>query len=146
VNKKTTFNAIEWTDAGLRLLDQRRLPGKTQYLTLTDAASTAAAIRELVVRGAPAIGITAAYAVVLSARQHVNRPEADWQAQVERDIQVLAAARPTAVNLVWALERMRLQLQQPSADPVAALLSEARHIHAADIDAITAWATGVQTL
>ena len=136
---RTSFEAIEWSDSGLRLLDQRLLPAAEEYLLLVDADSVADAIRSLVVRGAPAIGITAAYGVVLSAMQHQRQSPVDWQIKLERDIGVLAAARPTAVNLVWALERMRDRLQACLAaagdDPVATLLEEARRIHAEDIAA-----------
>jgi methylthioribose-1-phosphate isomerase len=125
------FSAIEWTEQGLRLLDQRLLPHTEAYLELTEAAAVAQAIRDLVVRGAPAIGITAAYAVVLSARQHHAGSPAGWRERVEADMEILAAARPTAVNLVWALERMRDCLRQPGSG-VAQLLQVARGIHAAD--------------
>ena len=131
----TVFSAIEWTASGLRLLDQRRLPHAEEYLLLTDAAAVAQAIRDLVVRGAPAIGITAAYGVVLSAQQHCNQASKNWQSCVAADIAVLAAARPTAVNLVWALERMQETLAARPADPVTALLAQARRIHAADVTA-----------
>ncbi len=132
---QTEFRAIEWTDAGLRLLDQRLLPAREAYLLLTDAPGVAQAIRDLVVRGAPAIGIAAAYAVVLSVRQHLAASTADWRTSVERDLQVLAAARPTAVNLVWALERMRGALATAGERPVASLLATAQAIHEADIRA-----------
>jgi len=125
------FNAIEWTNDGLRLLDQRRLPGEEIYLDLGDAAAVATAIRDMVVRGAPAIGITAAYGVVVSARQHGDQP--DWRNRVEDDIRLLAAARPTAVNLVWALERMRACLATAAEEPVKALLEAAVRIHQEDI-------------
>jgi len=98
----TAFSAIEWTDAGLRLLDQRRLPGEEVYLIIEDAPAAADAIREMVVRGAPAIGITAAYGVVLSVRQHHREAPDDWLSRVEDDMDLLAVARPTAVNLVTA--------------------------------------------
>ncbi len=132
---RTSFEAIEWIDSGLRLLDQRRLPAAEEYLLLEDADAVADAIRNLVVRGAPAIGIAAAYGVVLSAMQHQRQSPADWQVKLERDIGVLAAARPTAVNLVWALDRMQACLVAAGGDPVASLLEEARRIHAADIAA-----------
>jgi len=131
----TLFEAIEWNESGLRLLDQRRLPATEEYLLLVDAISVADAIRNLVVRGAPAIGITAAYGVVLSAMQHQRQSPADWQVKLESDIAVLAAARPTAVNLVWALDRMQACLAAAGSDPVATLLEEARRIHAEDIAA-----------
>jgi len=135
MSKRSSFFAIEWTDAGLRLLDQRRLPHEEHYLCLTEAGSVAGAIRDMVVRGAPAIGITAAYAVVLAARRHLEQSPNNWQALLQQDIHTLAAARPTAVNLVWALQRMQQCLARQDADPVAALLAEARQIHNSDIDA-----------
>jgi len=128
------FQAIEWTDAGLRLLDQRVLPGETNYLLFTEAGQVAAAIRDLVVRGAPAIGITAAYAVVLSVRRHYGSGD-NWRVRVKDDINSLAAARPTAVNLDWALQRMRACMQKTTDDPLVSLLDEARNIHQEDIDA-----------
>jgi methylthioribose-1-phosphate isomerase len=132
---ETGFQAIEWCTDGLRLLDQRRLPHAEEYLLLSDAPAAASAIRDLVVRGAPAIGITAAYAVVLSVRRHRDADPDDWRARVQADIATLAAARPTAVNLAWALERMRRVLDSQADDPVAAVLAEARRIHDADITA-----------
>ena len=130
-----TVSAIRWTDAGLHLLDQRRLPDEETCLYFNDAAAVAAAIRDMVVRGAPAIGITAAYAVVLAARRHVAASPREWRAGVLQDIQLLTAARPTAVNLVWALARMQRCLAAAGSNPVAALLDEARRIHAEDIAA-----------
>ncbi len=102
---------------------------------LTDAPAVAQAISDLVVRGAPAIGISAAYGVVLSARQHAAGARADWHAAVAADIGLLAAARPTAVNLMWALQRMQETLAAAPANPVPALLEQARRIHAADVEA-----------
>ena len=131
----SSFQAICWTDSGLRLLDQRRLPQAEIYLDYVDAPAVAEAIRDMVVRGAPAIGITAAYAVVLAAQQHTTNSPGDWRTLLQRDMQQLAEARPTAVNLVWALERMRVCLTMSGEAPVAALLEEARRIHAEDIEA-----------
>jgi len=119
----------------LRLLDQRRLPQAEIYLDFVDAPAVAVAIRDMVVRGAPAIGITAAYAVVLAAQQHTTDSPGDWRVLLQRDMQQLAEARPTAVNLVWALERMRVCLATLGEAPVASLLEEARRIHAEDIEA-----------
>ncbi|RLA04149.1 MAG: S-methyl-5-thioribose-1-phosphate isomerase [Gammaproteobacteria bacterium] len=132
---KSSFQAISWNGTGLRLLDQRRLPQAEIYLDFVDAPAVAVAIRDMVVRGAPAIGITAAYAVVLAAQQHTTDSPGDWRTLLQRDMQQLAEARPTAVNLVWALERMRVCLATSGEAPVAALLEEARRIHAEDIEA-----------
>jgi methylthioribose-1-phosphate isomerase len=131
MDRPAGFSAIEWTGQGLRLLDQRLLPQTEEYLLLTDAGSVAQAIRDLVVRGAPAIGIAAAYAVVLSAQRHLPAAPADWRSRVEADMATLASARPTAVNLVWAIERMRDTLRQPSANP-GQLLVAAQRIHDED--------------
>jgi len=130
-----TFSAARWTDAGLRLLDQRRLPDEEIYLLFDDAGAVAGAIRDMVVRGAPAIGITAAYGVVLAARRHVMESPRAWQSGVREDIRTLAAARPTAVNLAWALARMQRCLATAGQSPVAALLEEAMRIHAEDVAA-----------
>jgi methylthioribose-1-phosphate isomerase len=130
-----TIRAIQWRDDRLCLLDQRRLPEEEVWLYPVDAAAVATAIRDMVVRGAPAIGITAAYGVVLSAVQHRTSAGADWREKLAVDMDVLGAARPTAVNLAWALSRMRRCLEGATGDPLAALLDEAHRIHAEDIEA-----------
>ncbi|MDT8404879.1 S-methyl-5-thioribose-1-phosphate isomerase [Sulfuriflexus sp.] len=127
--------AIAWENDHLRLLDQRRLPQEVVYLDITDANMAASAIRDMVVRGAPAIGITAAYAIVLAAGQHYAGDAANWKARIEVDLDALAAARPTAVNLFWAIARMRQCLQGLTDNPVPALLAEAVAIHEEDIAA-----------
>ena len=97
--------AIEWQPYRLELLDQRRLPLETVSCSLTDAAATAQAIQDMVVRGAPAIGITAAYGMVLAAHQ-ATQDETDLGTALDTARQQLAASRPTAVNLFWALDKM----------------------------------------
>lgn len=129
-------NAIVWHDDRLVLLDQRILPGETRFVACSSAAETARAITDMVVRGAPAIGITAAYGVVLAARERFNADSAGWREAVGADIELLAASRPTAVNLFWALERMRRLIDALEApDPVPTLLAEARKIHEEDVAA-----------
>ncbi len=144
-----SIRAVEWTGQGLSLLDQRILPLRHEQVLLEDAAGVAAAIRDMVVRGAPAIGVTAAYGVVLAARARYARSPATWAQDIEQDLQLLAASRPTAVNLFWALERMRTHIHtlypgspapstkqgEGGADPTPALLAEARKIHEEDIAA-----------
>ena len=130
-----TIRAIQWQNNRLRLLDQRLLPAQETYLEYHDAAGVAQAIRDMVVRGAPAIGISAAYGVVLAAMQHAGCEPDTWQVKMAQDIEILAASRPTAVNLFWALERMQDCLARQTADPVVALLAEAQAIHAEDIAA-----------
>ncbi len=102
---------IRWQDTELLLLDQRYLPQRQEWLRLSTAPAVAQAIKDLVIRGAPAIGITAAWGLVLSLMQHRNVVEAEQRSRIAEDIKVLAAARPTAVNLVWALERVSRSLQ-----------------------------------
>ena len=127
--------AIEWTDKGLRLLDQRRLPAEERYLLLETSGQVAEAIRDMVVRGAPAIGITAAYGVVLAARDAYARNPQAWRSALEPALDALGKARPTAVNLDWALERMLRRLPADPGDPLTALLQEARCIHEEDVAA-----------
>jgi len=130
-----TIRAIHWTGERLKLLDQRLLPRDSRWLELEDPGAVAQAIRDMVVRGAPAIGITAAYGVVLAAGRAWARSREGWREQVEMDIARLAAARPTAVNLFWALDHMRACMAGIERDPVPALLAEARRIHEEDIAA-----------
>ena len=99
-----------WDGKCLSLLDQRRLPFRQEWIDCADAASVAQAIRDLVVRGAPAIGVAAAYGVAMAARQ-LPAERADMAAAALKPIlDHLRAARPTAVNLAWALERMASRL------------------------------------
>lgn len=127
--------AVEWRGDRLRLLDQRLLPDREVYLELQTAAEVAAAITDMAVRGAPAIGITAAYGVVLAASQHRREHRRDWRQEIEQDLELLGRTRPTAVNLAWALERMRRRLRACQGEPEDWLLAEARQIHQEDIAA-----------
>jgi methylthioribose-1-phosphate isomerase len=131
--QKLSVQALQWSGHSLKVLDQRRLPETLAYDEYRDAAGVTDAIASMRVRGAPAIGIAAAYGVVLSAIRHYPQP--DWQAAVEQDIRRLAASRPTAVNLFWALDKMRGLLANDPAEPVAALTQLAEQIHADDIAA-----------
>ena len=135
-NKHDTIRAVEWLDGQLRLLDQRYLPAREESLYFDEPQAVANAIRDMVVRGAPAIGITAAYAVVLAARRAFAQDPEQWREGLHGDISALANSRPTAVNLFWALERMGQVINTCGAgDPVERLLAEARAIHDEDIAA-----------
>jgi len=126
----TAPRAIEWAgdEAGfLRLLDQTRLPTEVTFRECRDLEAVRAAILCLAVRGAPAIGVSAAYGLVLWMQAH--RTKAGWPEAVER----LRSSRPTAVNLMWALDRMAAHFATATGDPVAVLLAEARKIEAEDI-------------
>ncbi|GAB7533023.1 S-methyl-5-thioribose-1-phosphate isomerase [Pseudomonas sp. 3A(2025)] len=128
--------AIDWRDDALYLLDQRALPFEETWLACHSAAGVAEAIRDMVVRGAQAIGISAAYGLVLGARTRIAAG-GDWQTALQADFSLLADARPTAVNLGWALNRLRERLQRlkPGEDPLAALEAEALAIHLSDREA-----------
>jgi methylthioribose-1-phosphate isomerase len=123
--------SLQWTGHSLQILDQRLLPQQLVFDEYHNAAGVTDAIVRMQVRGAPAIGIAAAYGVVLSARQHVG--SGHWLQAVEADIALLAASRPTAVNLFWALDKMRAVLASQPSDPVASLTAAAEQIHADDV-------------
>ncbi len=127
---------IVWQKDRLVLLDQRALPELETYVEVHSADEAAAAIRAMVVRGAPAIGIAAAYAVVLAAQRHLERGSADWKRVLQGDLQRLRESRPTAVNLHWAVNRMsRAVSEAPQDDPLSWLLAEAKRIHTEDVTA-----------
>lgn len=128
--------AIRWEADKLMLLDQRILPDREEYISYVDVNAVADAIRDMVVRGAPAIGITAAYGVVLAARARFNASLSDWKEQIESDLDRLSSSRPTAVNLFWAIARMRRVINDIGNEiPEPVLLDEARRIHQEDIQA-----------
>jgi methylthioribose-1-phosphate isomerase len=127
---------IVWDQGELRLLDQRKLPQSHEMLELPDVATAADAIRDMVVRGAPAIGITAAYAIVIAARARYQQDRQNWRSLLQPDLELLAAARPTAVNLAWAIEQMRVVADGiGDVDPVPALEKRAMEIHRQDVEA-----------
>ena len=128
--------AIEWRDGALYLLDQRLLPHRQTWLRFDSTAEVADAIRDMVVRGAPAIGIAAAYGLVLSVRTRLQ-DGGDWREALEADFAYLERSRPTAVNLFWALQRMRERLARlKDGDDILALLeAEAVGIHLSDREA-----------
>ncbi|MGC9396260.1 MAG: S-methyl-5-thioribose-1-phosphate isomerase [Anaerolineae bacterium] len=130
-----TYHAIEWLEEGkLRLIDQRRLPQKLTYCDYTDYHEVAAAIREMVVRGAPAIGITAGYGMALAAFYSPASDTKALRAALQTADAILRAARPTAVNLFWALDRVLQRAMDPALNSVVAIrdavLSEAHAIYA----------------
>ena len=126
---------IRWNGECLQLLDQRKLPDSIEYLDHADSDAVAASIRDLVVRGAPAIGIAAAWGAVLAARDVQAASGVTVLAQIEPALQRLNAARPTAVNLGWALARMRRALLNAGTDWRDALAREAQAINAEDLAA-----------
>lgn len=119
-----SIRAVQWQGDHLRLLDQRLLPGEERWIDCRDAAQVTEAIRSLAVRGAPAIGIAAAWGVTMAAQQGVP---------LEPVLATLRAARPTAVNLMWALDRMKRRLA--TGTDADALLREAQAIQDEDLAA-----------
>ncbi len=132
-NSYDSIRAVEWKNGIVRLLDQRALPQSHEYIECADASAVAAAISAMVVRGAPAIGICAAYGVVLAAMTRYAAAPATWRHDIEADLALLAAARPTAINLVWALNRMRQKMHGIEGEPKPVLLAEAGRIHEQDL-------------
>lgn len=128
---------LRWCDGHLEMIDQRVLPAEFRYLRYDSAEAVAQGIREMVVRGAPAIGCAAAYGVALEALRQRDASTADFTGRMERAFEVLAASRPTAVNLFWALARIRTRWQSLASQSVPAqadaLLAEAHEIFAEDI-------------
>lgn len=135
MNPNDSVTAIKWQDNHLKLLDQRLLPHQVAWLDITNTEETVAAIRDMVVRGAPAIGITAAYGIVMAARARFALSPEKWQASILADLELLRDARPTAVNLAWAIDRMTGIINGIEGDPVPRLLAEAKAIHEEDIAA-----------
>ncbi len=132
-----TVQTLKWFDGRLQMIDQRVLPARFEYLSYSSASEVAEGIRSMVVRGAPAIGCAAAYGIALEAlalRQHKREA---FAVALERGFAVLAASRPTAVNLFWALARMRgvWQVGQHLSltEIAASLLHEAHEIAAEDV-------------
>jgi len=120
IMSKTTeaLQSVIWAGDRVELLDQRLLPEEIVYLPLTTSEDVWEAIRHLKVRGAPAIGISAAYGVVLGSRGSYDTTE-EWLVEVNRHAEYLATSRPTAVNLFWALDRMKAKAVQLAADGLA---------------------------
>ncbi len=129
--------AIAWREGRLELLDQRLLPEQCIWLRCSDVTEVAEAIRNMAVRGAPAIGITAAYGVVLAARRRFAEKGGGWRQAIDADLERLAGARPTAVNLFWALATMREAIAKiaDDMDPEPRLLALADDIAADDLAA-----------
>jgi methylthioribose-1-phosphate isomerase len=139
------FKTIEWTEDGVRMIDQTRLPAEEVYRLCRDYREVAEAIRSMVIRGAPAIGVAAAMGIALGIKQSAARSVAELRAEFEAIAETISRTRPTAVNLFWAVKRMRgvfeksLAAQVSEAEKVAGvrarLAEEAQRILAEDIAA-----------
>jgi methylthioribose-1-phosphate isomerase len=133
------IKTLEWTDDGVRFIDQTKLPTEEVYVTCRDYEEVATAIRDMIVRGAPAIGVAAAMGIALGVRD----AEGDHVSELRRNfVQIcdtMGETRPTAVNLFWAIRRMQDRFEQLSELPVAqikqAMITEAQRMYVEDIAA-----------
>ncbi len=132
---------VKWSDEGVVMLDQRLLPTEEKWLVLKTYNDVADGIRDMVVRGAPAIGVSAAYGIALGAKQFVGMDVADLEDELDYVCDVLGKTRPTAVNLFWAIDRMKRTFQQAKSDGKNVgeikqiLLDDSKAIHEEDIEA-----------
>ena len=106
------FKTLEWTQDGVVMIDQRKLPGEELYPVFKTYQEVAQAIRDMVVRGAPAIGVAAAMGVALGVKHIQTANPQEFERQFGEICETLASTRPTAVNLFWAIERMKRVFQQ----------------------------------
>jgi methylthioribose-1-phosphate isomerase len=135
------IKTVEWTNEGVRMLDQRILPTEEKYLMLRSYEEVAEAIKKMVVRGAPAIGVSAAMGLALGAKQSVGTAVADLEYDFDYMCDVMSKTRPTAVNLFWAIERMRAAFRRAKAETEDVeevkerLIVEAQRIFDEDLEA-----------
>jgi methylthioribose-1-phosphate isomerase len=132
---------VKWSDEGVLMLDQRLLPTEEKWLTLKTYTEVADGIRDMVVRGAPAIGVSTAYGIALGAKQFVGTNMVDFEDELDYICEVLFKTRPTAVNLGWAINRMKGVFAKAKSEGKSLteikqiLLDDAKDIHEEDIEA-----------
>ena len=137
---KLNIIPVKWTDEGVAMLDQRLLPTEEKWLMLKSYDEVAAGIKDMVVRGAPAIGVSAAYGIALGAKNFVGTNIDDLGDEIEFISDVLSKTRPTAVNLFWAIDRMNRTFQKAKAEGKSVseikqiLLADSKAIHEEDIE------------
>jgi methylthioribose-1-phosphate isomerase len=133
------IKTLEWTAAGVRFIDQTKLPTEEVYVTCKDYKEVANAIRTMIVRGAPAIGVAAAMGVAIGAQRSKATTLTELERQLDVVCNAIAETRPTAVNLFWAIRRMREKFDELRSLPVerikTELVSEAQRMHLEDIAA-----------
>lgn len=137
-NQHLKVETLRWREQRLEMIDQRILPATFEYISYDSAQSVAQGIQDMVVRGAPAIGVAAAYGVALEAqRLCTTKTQNEFRSQLETGFTQLSQSRPTAVNLFWALQRMRAlwesRFNAENKEVADALLDEAHAIHSEDI-------------
>ena len=138
MSQKRSFCTIEWLEEGVSMLDQRLLPERETYNLYDDYQGVAEAIKTMVIRGAPAIGVAAAMGIALAARAVPATDFDEFTGNMEPAFALLASTRPTAVNLFWALDRMRRRLEGLKGEEIGAireaLVAEALAIHSEDVE------------
>src|SRR5467141_2212018 len=133
------IQTLEWTNTGVVFIDQTKLPTEEVYVTCTTHQQIADVIRNMVVRGAPAIGVAAAMGIALGVKNSKSETGADLRKDFDQICETIRQTRPTAVNLFWAIRRMTEKFESLRVRPIAqikqALIEEAQRIHAEDIAA-----------
>jgi len=131
------IQTLEWTDSGVRFIDQTKLPTEETYVNCTTYEQVADVIRDMIVRGAPAIGVSAAMGIALGVKNSKATTGGELKQDFDKICDVIGKTRPTAVNLFWAIRRMQEKFENLRARPIPqikqALIDEARHMHAEDI-------------
>jgi len=133
------IQTVEWTDSGVRFIDQTKLPTEEHYVNCKTCEQVADAIRNMVVRGAPAIGVSAAMGIALGVKTSKAETVGELKQDFDRCCELIRATRPTAVNLFWAIRRMQDKFESLRIRPLQqirnALIEEAQRMHAEDIAA-----------
>jgi methylthioribose-1-phosphate isomerase len=133
------IQTLEWTEQGVRFIDQTKLPTEETYVTCKTYEQVAEAIRTMVVRGAPAIGVAAAMGIALGAQNSKAETVGDLKRDLDQICDVIGKTRPTAVNLFWAIRRMQERFERVRIRPIAQirrdLVEESQRMHAEDIAA-----------
>ncbi|MGA8619783.1 MAG: S-methyl-5-thioribose-1-phosphate isomerase [Candidatus Sulfotelmatobacter sp.] len=133
------IQTLEWTDQGVRFIDQTKLPTEETYVTCKTYQQVADAIRNMVVRGAPAIGVAAAMGIALGARNSKAESVGELKRELDQICEIMRQTRPTAVNLFWAIRRMQEKFERLRIRPIAQikqeLVEDAQRMHAEDIAA-----------
>jgi methylthioribose-1-phosphate isomerase len=138
-NGQLMIQTLEWTPSGVVFIDQTKLPTEEVYVTCTTHQQVADVIRNMVVRGAPAIGVAAAMGIALGVKNSRAENAADLKKELDQICEIIGHTRPTAVNLFWAIRRMKEKFESLSSRPIAeiqqALIEESKRMHAEDIAA-----------
>src|SRR5580692_3702722 len=128
------IQTLEWTDHGVRFIDQTKLPTEESYVNCTTHEQVADVIRTMVVRGAPAIGVAAAMGIALGMQNSQAATIQDLKVELDRICDVIGKTRPTAVNLFWAIRRMQKKFERIRVWPIPqikrTLVEEAQRMHA----------------